>query len=261
MTIWGDAKTGLPIVVEMTLALLPDAKITLTDFEFDVKLDEALFTTEPPAGYSLQQLNVATPAERDLIAALKLLSADNAGKFPDTLDHAAIVRFLVNRAHKNAGGPNEAWKQEVMNLSLSLSKGLTFAVNLPAESNARYAGKGVEFNDATIAVFWYKPAGAANYRVIYGDLSLRDLTAAPASQRGVPVKLGNPVQDWTREIMNKKPSPVAPALPLKVEPVPPPKELPPEAPLAPGNQGRLAIPGDQSALLKNDCWCRLNQCA
>ena len=36
-TIWGDPKTGLPILVEMTMALLPDTKVTMTDFEFDVR--------------------------------------------------------------------------------------------------------------------------------------------------------------------------------------------------------------------------------
>ena len=264
MTIWGDAKTGLPIMVEMKLALMPDTKITLTDFEFDVKLDEALFNTELPGGYSLQQLNVATPAERDLIAALKLLSADNAGRFPDTLDHAAIVKLLVNRALKNPGGPNEASKKEVMDLSLSLNGGFMFAATLPAESNARYAGKGVKYNDATTAVFWYKSAGASKYRVIYGDLSVKEEKAAPESPKGGPVKMGSSVNALTREIMNKKapapPLPVAPAIapPKDLPPVaPPPKDLPLVAPLAPANQSRLDLRQDQSAMLMDDSWCSL----
>ena len=249
MTIWGDAETGLPIVVEMKLALLPDTKITLTDFEFDGKLDEALFKTESPDGYSLQQLNVGTPAETDLIAALKLLSADNAGRFPDTFDHAAIVAYMTNWVQKNPGEPNAAWKKKMMDLSLSLNGGLAFAATLPMESNARYAGKGVKRNDATTAVFWYKSGGASNYRVIYGDLSVKEQEVAPESRNGVPVQMGNPVKDWTREIMNKKEAPpvvparppVVPVLPRKVEPMPPPKELPPVAPLAPVKQSPESV--------------------
>src|SRR6185295_17033729 len=84
MAIWGDATPGLPILVEMTLDTLPDAKVTMTDFEFDVELDEALFRTVPPEGYSVQKLDITTPGEKDLIGAFTLLADDNDGRFPDT---------------------------------------------------------------------------------------------------------------------------------------------------------------------------------
>jgi outer membrane lipoprotein-sorting protein len=223
-TIWGDAKTGFPIVVEMKLALLPDTKVTMTDFEFDVELDEALFKTEAPDGYSLEKLNVTPPAEKTLIAALKLLSDHNEGRFPDTFDRAAVVACMTNWVHKNPGEPNAAWKKKVMDLSMSLNGGLVFAATLPAESNARYAGKGVKYNDATAAVFWYKSAGASNYRVIYGDLSVKVQKAAPEAPNGVPVKAAN--ADWAREIMNMKKLVKPPLTPPPV--VEPP--LPPPAP-------------------------------
>ena len=44
--------------------------------------------------------------------------------------------------------------------------------------NARYAGKDVKFGDATKAIFWYKPSGADKYRVIYGDLNVKDANEA-----------------------------------------------------------------------------------
>ena len=40
ITVWGDAKTDLPIVVEMKSALTPGMTAVMTDFEFNVKLDE-----------------------------------------------------------------------------------------------------------------------------------------------------------------------------------------------------------------------------
>jgi outer membrane lipoprotein-sorting protein len=213
-TIWGDPQTGLPVLVEMTMAMLPDMKVTLTDFEFDVELDEALFTTEQPDGYSLQEFKMATPAETDLIAALKLLSDHNGGLFPDTFDHAAIVTLMASWVEEHPGEPNPAWSKDVMNLSLSLNSGLTFAATLPADSNARYAGKGIKYDDATMAVFWYKPPGAANYRVIYGDLSVKEQNAAPESLKGVPVSMGTPVGDWMREILKApKVQPAAPPVP------------------------------------------------
>jgi len=38
-----------------------------------------------------------------------------------------------------------------------------------------YVGKGVEFGDANTAVFLYRPKGSKTYRVIYGDLSVKDV--------------------------------------------------------------------------------------
>jgi outer membrane lipoprotein-sorting protein len=227
MTIWGDPKTGLPILVEMTIAMLPGTKVTMTDFEFDVELDEALFKLEAPNGYSFHELKVTTPAEKDLIAALKLLSDHNEGLFPDTCDRKAMVAFVTSWVQKNPGEPNAAWTKKVTDLSLSLSQGLTFAATLPAESNARYAGKGIKYNDATTPVFWYKPAGSSSYRVIHGDLSVKEQKTAPSSPNGVPINAGNPVADWSREIMDRQQPKLAPPMEaLPVVPAPPPVAVP-----------------------------------
>ena len=33
----------------------PDVKTTMSDFEFNVDMDESLFSVEPPAGYEVHQ--------------------------------------------------------------------------------------------------------------------------------------------------------------------------------------------------------------
>ena len=53
MSLWGDPKTGLPVRIEMTMAMMPNVKITMSDFEFNVDMDESLFSVEPPAGYEV----------------------------------------------------------------------------------------------------------------------------------------------------------------------------------------------------------------
>ena len=91
-----------------------------------------------------------------------------------------------------------------------------FAATLPADSNARYAGEGVKYGDAGTAVFWYKMPGASNYRVISGDLSVKEQNGAPESPKGVPVTMGTPVSDWAREILKApKIQPLAPPVPPK----------------------------------------------
>jgi len=73
--------------------------------------------------------------------------------------------------------------------------------------------EGVKYGDAATAVFWYKAPGASNYRVISGDLSVKERNGAPESPKGVPVTMGTPVSDWTLEIL-KAPKIQPPALPV-----------------------------------------------
>lgn len=58
---------------------------------------------------------------------------------------------------------------------MTVTRGLVFAITLPASSNWHYAGKGLKLGDASKAVFWYRPEGSQSYRVIYGDLSIKDV--------------------------------------------------------------------------------------
>ena len=53
MSVWGDPKTGLPVRIEMTMEIMPNLKVTMSDFEFNVDMDESLFSVEPPAGYEV----------------------------------------------------------------------------------------------------------------------------------------------------------------------------------------------------------------
>ncbi len=52
--VWADARTGLPIRIEAEIVsgrTGVKTKVTVTDIEFDVQLDENLFSLEPPEGY------------------------------------------------------------------------------------------------------------------------------------------------------------------------------------------------------------------
>ena len=53
MILWGDPKTGQPVRLEMTMPTAPNVTTTMSDFAFNVDLDESLFSVEPPAGYEV----------------------------------------------------------------------------------------------------------------------------------------------------------------------------------------------------------------
>ena len=222
LTIWGDPATGLPIVAEMKLAMFPDGTFTMTGFEFDVELDEALFSTQVPSGYKLVERTISKPTEADMIAGLKLLVEHNEGCFPDVFDNSAIGPLISDLVRKNHGKPDAAWKEKVMQLTQPFTQALAFAVSLPADSDARYAGKEVKLGDAAAAIFWYKPAGAKTYRVIHGDLTVTEQNDAPQSPNSVPVTFTFSIGKMTSDIMKRHarpslPGPAPPAEPSVIE--------------------------------------------
>jgi outer membrane lipoprotein-sorting protein len=211
LTIWGDPSTGLPIVADMKLAMLPDCCITMTDFEFDVALDPTLFDTQVPNGYTLIEHAVSVPTEADLIAGLKLVAEHNGGVFPDAFDFSATGPLLADFAKNNSGKPDAAWKEEAVQRIQPFSKGWAFAAALPAESNALYAGKEVKLGDASATVFWYKPVGATAYRVLHGDLTMQEQQDAPESPHAVPVTLTFPAGKMVSDMMKRLRPPGLPA--------------------------------------------------
>ncbi len=96
ISLWGDPQTGQPVRAEATMAVFANAKVTMSDFEFNVAVDESLFSTEPPAGYTVQAMNLdaSAPEEKDLIETFRLYSELAGGAFPDSLDMQTIMQTV-----------------------------------------------------------------------------------------------------------------------------------------------------------------------
>jgi hypothetical protein len=61
-------------------------------------------------------------------------------------------------------------------LGMKCVPGLGFLNDLKPENDSHYAGKDVKLDTPDRPIFWYKPTGAEKYRVIYADLSVKDMT-------------------------------------------------------------------------------------
>jgi hypothetical protein len=59
---------------------------------------------------------------------------------------------------------------------MKMSRGGMFVQQLPPDSDWHYVGKDVKLGDADTPVFWYRPKDSETYRVIYGDLNIKDVT-------------------------------------------------------------------------------------
>lgn len=179
-TVWIDPKTRELVEVEIEFVNAPGMSGTMTDIRFDVELPDELFSITPPDGYTHLELqvDVSEANEDDLIEYLRLWSSwtrDNI--FPPTLDPVELAKVSMEMAKTGefVGDQKASGQDQLLKNSLKMTRGIMFMMKLPAESISRYAGKNVKYGDAETAIFWYQPSGSETYRVIYGDLSVKDV--------------------------------------------------------------------------------------
>jgi anti-sigma factor RsiW len=196
--LWGDPTTGLPVSAEVTMALTGDTKTTMSDFTFNLQMDESLFSVDPPVGYTVQNINVdvSPPEEQDLITALREYQAFSGGVFPDSIELQKMMegvgRQLGAKIAEKPDEGNEKLSEEQLRdnlqvemqkltaVQMRLQRGILFALaTLPPEADAHYAGKGVSFGQADAPIFWYRLKDSPTYRVINADLSARDSETPP----------------------------------------------------------------------------------
>jgi len=187
ITIWADAQSLLPVQIERTVGDDTESlSMVMSDIQFDVPLDPSLFSTAMPEGYTAQsmQQDESPAAERDLVELLQFWSESTGGHFPTALDKTMfekvdeILRVRGVRPDKTKGLADPAIRA-FLGGTLKVTRAHEFIQALPKETDWHYAGKDATFGDATKPVFWYRPPGSATYRVIYADLSIRNV--APES--------------------------------------------------------------------------------
>jgi outer membrane lipoprotein-sorting protein len=181
VTLWGSAKTGLPVRIESDWRGVAQAQVVMSDFEVNVDLKESLFDLEPPADYKVQSLDVdTTPSrEQDLVRAFKTCSELSGGEYPDTLDMAGLNKLFLRYTMSHVKDISEEKVQGLMKEAVKIGRGFQFAFELPASAEATYAGKGVKRDAKDRPIFWYKPEGSKKYRVLQADLTLREADTAP----------------------------------------------------------------------------------
>lgn len=177
-TVWIDSETQELIRVEAEFVNAPGMSTVMTDYKFDVDLDDSLFSLTPPAGYTRMdiQVNTSEISEWDLIEYLRLWSSwtkDNS--FPPTFNPIELQKLAMEMEREGRFGEGRESEEKVKQGALQMTRGIMFVMQLPGESNWRYTGENVQFGNASTAIFWYKPTGSETYRVIYGDLSVKDV--------------------------------------------------------------------------------------
>jgi len=155
--------------------------ITMSNIVFDVELDESLFSLDVPDGYKVTTLrrDLSEPTEEDFIESFRIWAEHMDDKFPSKMDRSAVNEFVQYRRKKMKEKGIEPSIDDVTKLQqiiIDMTHGFPFVEALPAHSDWHYTGRDVKFGDADKAIFWYRPEGSKTYHVIYGDLSVQDVS-------------------------------------------------------------------------------------
>ncbi len=174
LIIWADPETALPVRLEQVGGQM---KIICKNVKFDVPMDESLFSMEVPEGYTLQEaeLDLLGSTEEDFIEGLRIRAeVFGGGQFPDSVAVEDFVKEapLMEKKIDELGLAGE----EEIGLGMKISRHLLFIRFFKGQGEWHYAGTGVKLGDAQTPIFWYQPEGSETYRVIFGDLSVKDVS-------------------------------------------------------------------------------------
>ncbi len=181
MTIWANKEMKMPIRLEISNG--PVTNI-MSNIVFDVELDKSLFDLKVPEGYTVRtmQIDASEPKEKDLLETFRIWAEYMDGNLPSVLDMNASMEFTKYQQRKMMEEGQELSEQEMMEKMLGIqqtiikiSRGGMFVQQLPPDSDWNYTGGGVKLGQASKAIFWYRPQGSENYRVIYGNLSVEEV--------------------------------------------------------------------------------------
>lgn len=186
INVWSDVATTTPVRIEFSLSEI--GKVVMDNYQPNVELDASLFSFEVPQGYEVDQTTVdasKTPTEEDLLRTLRLFYETNK-RYPQSLGTIATAEAVSSYASSLVSEEDGALikPQELQQKTIDFSQGFTFASLLGKENEAYYDGRD-KTSDQVTPIFWYRPSlensleVSKTFRVIYNDLTIRELADAP----------------------------------------------------------------------------------
>jgi len=178
--------------IELKLSDGGDVTTSMTDFAWGVQLNKDLFSLEVPNGYTLQEskIDMSNPTEKDLIEMLRTWSSYMDGALPPKVDMSAYFDFMkplgkamgesmakkmVKSGKVKAPEPTSQEVAAIQEPIVKVMRGIKFVMNLAPACDWQYVGKGVKLNAADTSIAWYRPEKSETYRVIYADLTVKDM--------------------------------------------------------------------------------------
>jgi outer membrane lipoprotein-sorting protein len=182
-TVWADAATGAPVRIEILQNNFPSGPVvqTWTNIKFDVPLEAALFSVEPPMGLQPQpflpvDFNM-TPA--DFTAKfLKIYANHMDGQLPPRLQDA-ITLLSEKIKPKDANTPAS---EEAMQAAF-YGAGMAAVVIHGQQGKDWEYYPGIKSGEKDKLVFWLHDKRKGGYLAVYGDLRVEPIAKLPAVEK------------------------------------------------------------------------------
>lgn len=192
--VWVDSQRNLPLRLQVTYQNEGRQTVmTLSGFEWNIPLPDSLFAMNVPAGYALVELD-KEGTEASVVETLRSIATMNGGTFAANLETKTVLD-LVLEYYKDPNGPPSVINAEPAHFSQTnyvdprakealrnSKRASAFIKSVNSNGSWVYAGQGVKLGDH-IPVCWWQPAGSSQYRVIYGDLQVMDVTSIDLPDR------------------------------------------------------------------------------
>lgn len=173
-TVWVDPQTKTLVQVESDMPVKGSSikKSVQSEFRFNEKLDESLFSFSVPQGYRAQKqggIPQVPGGEISIVGALRGYTKRSNGKFPKSISDWGEWAVLFSFGSQGRAKLD----QETTETMSHLGSILPFLTRMPKE-NYDYLGSGKSVHDKRCLVFWYRN-DKGKLRGIYNDLSVADL--------------------------------------------------------------------------------------
>lgn len=148
-------------------------------------MDEEVMRALTAAAGPPAQAMMTPEMQAEMEAAMEKVAAKYGGKekmrakygrqLPPEIMAEFTAEFMKATAPLRQKQVQESMKSG-MPLVQKLTQGITFYNMLGPENDAYYVGGGVKLGTPDRPILWYKPTGAEKYRVLYADLSVKEMT-------------------------------------------------------------------------------------
>jgi outer membrane lipoprotein-sorting protein len=178
--LWVEIGTDFPVRIEIEGIVSGgqmEMSMVMDDFQWNVKLDPALFVPDIPPDYTSSEMNLPEVNEGTAINALHLFAELTDGRYPGSLALMTLMKEITEELTKKYGlrliGKLDDYTNAIQNI---LPVGSFYAQLVGAEKEAVYYGDSVTAENPEAVLLRWKISDGY-YRVIFGDLTTSDVTA------------------------------------------------------------------------------------
>jgi outer membrane lipoprotein-sorting protein len=192
--LWVDVETNLPVRIEMEMAMEDmETKLVMEQFEWGIELDTSLFEPVIPADYELMaEVELPDAGGEKAVQGLRLFAELTGGQYPSDMGMMTAMKEIISEAMREELGtePNAMPSRETMEKLMNIQMVCVFYAQLVQEDkDPAYYGDKVTTEFPHAVLMRWRTADD-QYRVIFGDLTIEDVTAQELAElEAMPLNL------------------------------------------------------------------------